>query len=271
MPYLADISYSREATIAAVRGFYQFLSKFYLPESSIIEPPEGGWPQITQESIGYLEKTDEVIELLRHLPYIRDDDETLTPQAAPGTRLVDWSRFATRGLDRDSALLATDGDEWEHVPPHVVGLALEARWSFSFNLDTKLGVIYWIKCPSEVQSAPSVEPVLDDAADYAPEEELVWRADGPGWAVADFFEQLQREFRELNFVPTTQRTVIDDYSTHSGEAGDGSSGALREVYRSHGWPDLDKYQKEDCLEAVRNMLGERYPDLLEEDEDEDYD
>lgn len=269
MPRLADISYSREATIAAVRGYYQFLARLYLPPSSIVEPPEGGWPQITQESLGHLGKTDEVVELLRRLPYVRDDGDAATPQVAPGTHFVDWARLATQNLDRASALLATDGDEWEHVPPHVVGLAREARWSFSFNLDTELGVVYWIKCPRAVQDSPSAEPVLDDAADYAPEEELGWRADGPAWAVPDLFELLQREFRRLDFVPAGPRVVIDDYSNHSGEAGDGSTEALRGVYRRHGWPDLDRYRKEECLEAVRNLLQERYPDLLEEDEEDE--
>ncbi|KAI1859898.1 uncharacterized protein JN550_011817 [Neoarthrinium moseri] len=171
MPHLADISYSQETTIAAVHYYYQFLTKPYLPPSSIIEPPEGSWPQITKESIGHLGKTDEVIELLRHLPYIRDDGENETPEVAPGTRFVDWARFATRNWDREGVLLATDGDEWEHMPPHVVGLAMETRWSFNFHLDTKLGVIYWVKCPHAIKCAPSMEPVLDDAGDYAPEEE----------------------------------------------------------------------------------------------------
>ncbi|KAK7947836.1 uncharacterized protein PG986_008722 [Apiospora aurea] len=114
-------------------------------------------------------------------------------------------------------LLATDGDEWEHVPPHVVGLALEARRSFSFNLDTALGAIYW--------------PVLDDAVDYATEEVLGWRRDGPAWAVTDFFEQLKGEFRQLNFVPVGPRRVDDDYANHSGETGDGSTDVMRKVYR----------------------------------------
>ncbi|KAK8108205.1 uncharacterized protein PG998_010218 [Apiospora kogelbergensis] len=254
MPRLADISYSRDATIAAHH-----------------RAPAGGWPQISQANLGHLGKTDEVVELLRHLPYIRDDGEADTPQAAPGTRFVDWARLAARNLDAESARLATDGDEWEHVPAHVVGLAREGRSSFSFNLDTELGVVYWIKCPNQLRGAPRVEPVLDDPADYAPEAELAWRADGPGWAVSDLFEQLRGEFRELSFVPVGPKEVIDDYSNHSGESGDGSTAALREVYRSHGWPDLDKYKKEDCLEAVRNTLQENYPDLLEEDSDEEDD
>ncbi|KAI1840296.1 hypothetical protein JX266_013515 [Neoarthrinium moseri] len=239
MPHLADISYSQETTIAAVHYYYQFLTKPYLPPSSIIEPPEGSWPQITKESIGHLGKTDEVIELLRHLPYIRDDGENETPEVAPGTRFVDWARFATRNWDREGVLLATDGDD----------------------------VIYWVKCPHAIKCAPSMEPALDDTGDYAPEEELGWSADGPAWAVPDLFKQLRGEFLHLKFVPTGPREVTDDYSNLSGETGDGSTETIRKVYRDHGWPHLDRYRKEDCLKALRNTLRETYPDLLKDGDD----
>jgi hypothetical protein len=49
MPELHEVSYSREATIAAFRDFYQFLAKFYMSEDEIEEPPAGGWPTITNE------------------------------------------------------------------------------------------------------------------------------------------------------------------------------------------------------------------------------
>jgi hypothetical protein len=35
---------------------------------------------------------------------------------------------------------------------------------------------------------------------------------------------------------------------------------LQEIYREHGWPDLDRYRKRECLEAVQEALEERYPD-----------
>jgi len=44
MPELSDIAYSRDATIAAFRDYYQFLTKMYLKESDVIEPPEDAGP-----------------------------------------------------------------------------------------------------------------------------------------------------------------------------------------------------------------------------------
>src|SRR5437868_6411977 len=71
MPPLSEISYSREACIAAVREYYAFLAKMYLNESDVIEPPEGGWPSIPTETFQGLAKSDELIPLLHNLPYLR--------------------------------------------------------------------------------------------------------------------------------------------------------------------------------------------------------
>lgn len=262
MPHLADVRFSREATVSAVRDYYQYIIKLYLPDSVIVEPPEGGWPEVNQDNLGYLGKTDEVIDLLRHLPYIRGEWVTGPPQVAPGTAFVDWESTAKRPIERDSLLLGTQGDKWESVPSHVVGLAWESRSSFNFNLDTKLGIIHWLKCPHAIEADPPVEPILDDPGDYAPEEELQWRARDPAWAVTDLFRLLKGEFEQLNFVPQGPTQVDDDYSLHSGETGDGSSDAIRAVFRTHGWPNLQTYRKDDCLKALREMLEEKYPSLL---------
>jgi hypothetical protein len=73
MPYLAEISYSKEEFIAAIRDYYRFLTTLYLDGARvIIEPPEGGWPNITAEIFGGpMGKSAVVVSLLRQLPYIR--------------------------------------------------------------------------------------------------------------------------------------------------------------------------------------------------------
>lgn len=73
MPSLEDISYSQDVCVAAVRVYYHFLSRMYLDESCIEEPPAGGWPHVTPENLRPLGKSDEVVSLLRHLPYLEED------------------------------------------------------------------------------------------------------------------------------------------------------------------------------------------------------
>lgn len=72
---LVNITYSRDATIAAVTSYLQFLTKMYLDEDRILMPPHGGWPEITDEFVKELGKTEEVGDLLRYLPYIKYHNE----------------------------------------------------------------------------------------------------------------------------------------------------------------------------------------------------
>lgn len=44
MPWLSEVSYSRDATVKVIREYYGFLVKMYLKESVILEPPDGGGP-----------------------------------------------------------------------------------------------------------------------------------------------------------------------------------------------------------------------------------
>jgi hypothetical protein len=34
---------------------------------------------------------------------------------------------------------------------------------------------------------------------------------------------------------------------------------LQGIYREHGWPDLENYRKEECIEAVMEALAEQFP------------
>ena len=67
-------SYNREEVIATLTDFYEFLSKLpWLESGDILYPPKGGWPNITKENFAFLGKNEEVIALLRYLPYIKMD------------------------------------------------------------------------------------------------------------------------------------------------------------------------------------------------------
>jgi hypothetical protein len=69
-PSIYEITYSLDATVKAFRNYFQFLSAMYAEESIIQEPPEDGWPTISPNGWPRFDKTDKVIDLLRHLPYI---------------------------------------------------------------------------------------------------------------------------------------------------------------------------------------------------------
>ncbi|KAI5920303.1 hypothetical protein F4810DRAFT_440493 [Camillea tinctor] len=269
MPELDEVSYSRDACITAVRDYYEFLTKVYLKESQIIEPPEGGWPSIVNADPSVLEslgKTDEVISLLAHLPYLRhpgnwNDD---AHGAAEGY-FADWQglflHLATGRSTTENIRGYTEEHLTEVVPPHVVGLSGGGLDNPLILLDTKLGIIHWRECSDSQRSNPSREPILDHPLDYAPENEVDWRCDSPAWAIADFFELFKDQFRELNWIPVSPRMVLDSEMPRQ-QKEHGLIPMVVNIYRQHGWPDLARYQKDECIAAVRKALEERYPSAV---------
>jgi hypothetical protein len=153
MPWLEDIFYDRDETITAVRVYYRFLTDMYMDESLIKEPPEGGWPNINQEILGPLGKTDEVINLLAHLPYINDAEDGEAPDGTAYTQFLDWPTTAT-----DFATGREEPEDWVEgiqgltepnpwpgeampVPASVVGLLSCRRDDNAYLLDTELGIV----------------------------------------------------------------------------------------------------------------------------------
>ncbi|KAK3364596.1 hypothetical protein B0T25DRAFT_69661 [Lasiosphaeria hispida] len=268
MPQLDEITYSRDVCVAAIRDYYQFLTKLYLNPSDVISPPPEGWPSITASTLEELDKTEEVISLLRHLPYISEPPSYRSKsQAIPYCYFADWQELAGQirdgGTEAEGVRIMTEmflPDE-DMVPPHVVGLTFGGRDNTIFLLDTELGVVYWVQCPADIGRHDEFwyeRQVHDDAEDHAPENEAAWRGDSPAWPVADFFELLKDQYRKLRFLPLSSRTVIDVWS-RLGPGTEGLIPMVRDIYREHAWPDLEGYRKRECLEAVQAGLRERYP------------
>lgn len=272
MPDLEDIVYSREATVAAVSSFYTFLTKMYLPESKLVYPPPGGWPDIVNASQDILQsfgKSEEVVDLLAHLPYINspanwNDDA----DAAPENIFAFWPdlfhMFTTHPITTGRMLrVMTEGSKFADIaPPHVVGLTYGARDGTVMILDTKLGIVHWDECPFEIE-LPNAESVVrydpDEEDDCMPQEEVDWRYGAPAWAIPDFFELLKKLFLELHWVPLSGYTVRSTLGETESVGEEGMLAMLQGIYREHGWPDLDAYRKTECLQAVRNAMIQRYP------------
>ena len=90
MPRVSEITYSRDATVQAFRDYFQFLVFMYMDQSNIVEPPESGWDEINPRGWVNFDKTDKVIDLLRHLPYLSMD-----VNIAPECEFVDWHKTQT--------------------------------------------------------------------------------------------------------------------------------------------------------------------------------
>lgn len=114
--------YSQDVCVAAITSLYESLP--HIAPSDIRYPPSSGWPEITQESLQAigLRKTDQVVELLRHLPYLNGQ----YPWVAPDAYVVDYCKAVTeqktypfRPLELSKPLSGPPG-EGNLVKPWVV-------------------------------------------------------------------------------------------------------------------------------------------------------
>jgi hypothetical protein len=261
MPRIEDISYSREATVAAIRNYYHFLVSMYLDPSDVQEPPESGWPSIPLNGWRNFDKTDEVIALLRELPYLR---ETSAPFGLHGAAFTVFGDWHTASEDIDGQLLKEwsepDPDE-AAIPAHIVGLTVpnDRQLAPAFLLDTELGVIYWFECHGDIRSS-EVSEIQGDAYEWEdgliPEDQIEWRGNSKIWAIESFFEMLKDHFRKLNFVPTSPHEVGDVWAAQDGY-GKETLRKVQTIYRRHGWPDVERFNKQECAAEVKTLVDER--------------
>ena len=146
--------------------------------------------------------------------------------------------------------------------PHCVGLTIGSRDTPVMVLDTQSGLVHWEDCPDTISADPCRETAGYEADDDVDEEEANWRYDATAWTIPDFFEILKDQFHRLHWIPISSRVAR---SAAWGEApeNEGMVAELREVYRLHGWPDLDNYRKSECLGTVRRILEEKYPSVVD--------
>ncbi|KAG9252571.1 uncharacterized protein F5Z01DRAFT_660968 [Emericellopsis atlantica] len=263
MEDLEGMSYSQEDTVRAFRDYYAFLAKMYVDESLIINPPSGGWPSITKERYRGMGKTDVVIELLRHLPYLDEfSGDFLAVQTAPYTTFWNFVLGCNgSGKEAESTKLYTEGPQFtDSIPAHVIGLSSGENDPLLFLLDTQFGVIYWIEAPGYVKdndgSNPSfISPISNDPYDWAPEHEADWRHE-PCWSVADFFTLLKQLCLQLKHVPLKPQQVVYVWASPSSWYMS-LVPPVQDVYRQHGWPDVDNFRKEKCQAAIKALLAAR--------------
>lgn len=257
-------SYSREETVATIRDFYRFLTSMYLDEAKVLEPPEGGWPNIPVDGWPNFNKTDEVMALLRELPYI--DLGSQDTHGAPDVVFADWRRLSPDldGKDRKE-WSEPDPDEAE-IPAHIVGITVAQGRSPAILLDTELGVIYWYECHGDIKrgfdllEAGDAYGWLDDG--LIDESQVRWRSVCGIWTIADFFENLKTSFKKLDFCPIGPREVHDERVPCYPKLREMQI-QVKQIYREHGWPDMSKFDKKACSAEIKSYLEIHDPGLAE--------
>lgn len=263
---LDEVSYSESASVTAISDFFNFLTKMYLDEGTVEWPPEGGWPTMTANAMGSMEKSDRVVSLLRQLPYMHDkSDGVQRPQGLPGAAFWNWKDNVKDDEPLDPTAveeikILTEDFLCEVTTPDLIGLLEGGRDENTvILLDTKYGIAYWPECPSEIRDETDQEQVRDNPDAWISQEEADWRCDAPAWTIPAFFALVQKQYEQLRFIPINSRQVINSWSGYS-DSGEMEI-MLQDIYREHGWPDLGTYRKEECIQAVTKALTEQYPDF----------
>lgn len=140
----------------------------------------------------------------------------------------------------------------------MIGLASGESRNPVLLLDAEPGVVYWPECFSGLTQSRGnpFKTVQDDAYEYAVENEADWRADYC-WEIGTFFEMLKHQYRILNFVPLSETAVLDDFHSFSRDQHKEILEMARYVYQKHGWPDMELYDKDNCLAAMKEAMDEK--------------
>ena len=126
-------TYNRDAAISAITDLYESLTTLlYVEPTDILYPPPGGWRHISQQNevFASLNKSDEVIELLRHLPYL--DSRHNQWYIRPWSTACDYVNKDPRNY------LPVVPDEFQ-FPPWVINLTDSGRYGKSLMFDTSDG------------------------------------------------------------------------------------------------------------------------------------
>lgn len=144
--------YSRQATVAALRSFYDFLATLpRLSADAIVNAPPSGWPALTEDFLAQLGlKTAAVHDLLRHVPIIAagpndDDGGEGNALIAPATMAIRWDNgdgFLGWALGRGiiDGVLSPHG-VGDELPPHVAVLSKGGRDGSWLLVDVEAGTV----------------------------------------------------------------------------------------------------------------------------------
>lgn len=225
--------YFRDQVVQELTSLYEFLVTMYLPADALKHPPmPGGWPQISAERLPFMERAEAVIDLMKHIPYIRQDwDDTIHGAYQVHEESV-CNDFSGKYFQDISTKFQYDCD-WQlpgdvKTPPHLLILwrpkAPTHGWVVSLN--TKTGAVR--------------------------SELVVWGEKRDFADIAEFCEFVKGKFRTLEFVPLHPKDVTLDFGDSDTEMA-AAVPLVKDIYTQCGWPSLS-FRKQECASLVESVM-----------------
>lgn len=180
---MASILYSRDETVAAITDFYKFYLRlpYVSPDALVLAPEGSGWPDINTTELRSRGRSDEAIELLRHLPYLEH------PSLRGGWSIDSSSNCIQyhKGVCYNNSV-----DAIKVLPGHVIPIADPVdREGYYLLLDTQTGKITMYNT-----MANNIEGNWDEYEHL--DDNNKWRA-FPTAPVSHFFGRWKRLYEKL--------------------------------------------------------------------------
>ncbi|KAM0273993.1 hypothetical protein ACHAQH_008050 [Verticillium albo-atrum] len=261
----------RDSLVEGLTRYYTLLTRAaYLPAEAVEYPPPGGWqpPVFPEEKLRALRYDDRVIDLLRHLPYIREEGNM-----QDGQWQVFDNGYQIRYLS-DGYLLQQSAAQLEKKKLNKAGLspykaAMPGSMVAIVKARNESDKYWWLVDleKGEMIADHGTTQIYD-----ASHEKMPWLRN-KAEPIAYFFDKLVHSLVTLNLVPVPDLGRLDgmfDDDVYGPEIWGGVAakevenvrGALdleielaRDIYIAHGWPALE-FRREDCIEALIQMRQE---------------
>jgi hypothetical protein len=217
--------------ITLLTDYYEFCNRVFWDNSVVPEAPNNGWPSITQSTMANLHKTNAVIDLLRHMPFV----DFVEPDKAYGkhvtmvnTRIQDYRSDEMQNRIRDGDLEYYVEPICDPLPPSCISFG-NSNGRNGYNL-------------------------------------VVNTADGNVYRPSEFFALCKQRFRELRWIGLQTDVVEAVPMDWDFDDAEGEFKALMRKMRRAGWPGdeegrdwdreaflaaLDVYSDEEDEHAVR--------------------
>ncbi|KAI9167961.1 hypothetical protein HJFPF1_04104 [Paramyrothecium foliicola] len=261
--------YSHEATVAAITSYFTLVSRVHAHRwwSALSHPPPGGWPQIVHDDFAGDNRSHDVIDLMRNIPYFEHSDSLqIMPDITP-TNYID-PKFLARSKETTEQMRAGGPYAKIPLPPHIMGLAgpAEAReYGSSVCVDVMRGIV--IMDNSHDPQRPALG-VTEDAK-ISPEDEQFFGTYHRAWRIATFFDACEERLKNLSWMPIMECVyqqegeMIED----TRDPGDDeiSPDERKRILYEAGWPNQE-WDARRAGKEVRRFYGDL---LVSEESDSD--
>ena len=244
--------YDRDQVVAAVTDYYDFLSRLHIKPEDIRRPPSGGWPDnvISQQRFSKLGMSAKVIDLLRHLPYVQNDDNYLP---IPITSMCACSDY-TGAMFQDeveegghAGYIPMEEDpehctweKWLKPHAHIVPIASgRVRTTADLDID-RLLTAFW--------QGRYAEYILVDTEDGEVTSWSPWDDEDESFSCAqECFSRLKKDIIDARYYPISERKIrplIEDNDMNR---------QIKELLGKFGWPS-EEFDWERFVTVARQKI-----------------